>query len=122
MSGVDVSTLILSAHILFKRKEFGKYSNTSVQAASHGECVKSFMHFSVAYVEPNKRKHVYEVLLKFALKSLDQYGSKESLIFLMLIVQLCTGKDILYDNVTLLRKVVSSHVSSLNDEKSDLKG
>ena len=65
---------------------------------------------------------MYEVLLKFALKSLDQYGSKESLIFLMLIVQLCTGKDILYDNATLLRRVVSSHVSSLNDEKSDVKG
>ena len=43
LNGVDVSALILSAHVLFKRKEFGKYSNTSVQAASHGECVKNFV-------------------------------------------------------------------------------
>ena len=81
-----------------------------------------FIHFYVAYVEPNKRKRVYEVLLKFALKSLDQYGSKESLIFLMLIAQLCTGKDILYDNVALLRGVVSSHVGSMRDDKNDAKG
>ena len=31
LSGVDVSALILSAHVLFKRKEFGKYSNIFVQ-------------------------------------------------------------------------------------------
>ena len=73
-------------------------------------------------MEPSKRKRVYEVLLKFALRSLDQYGSKESLIFLMLIAQLCTGKDILYDNVSLLRGVVSSYLGSLGEEKSESKG
>ena len=76
----------------------------------------------LAYVEANKRKRVYEVLLKFALKSLNQYGPKESLIFLMLIAQLCTGKDILYDNVVLLRGVVSSHLGSATEEKSETKG
>jgi len=75
-----------------------------------------------AYVEPNKRKRVYEVLLKFALKSLSQYGAKESLIFLMLIAQLCTGKDILYDNVVLLRGIVSAYLASLSDEKDEAKG
>ena len=30
LSGVDVSALILSAHVLFKRKEFGEYSNVFV--------------------------------------------------------------------------------------------
>ena len=62
------------------------------------------------------------MLLKFALKSLYQYGPKESLIFLMLVAQLCTGKDILYDNVVLLRGVVSTYLGSATEEKSKAKG
>lgn len=118
LRGVDISALILSAHVLFKRKEFGK------------KCILIFSYTKnlmlkfvcVAYVEPNKRKRVYEVLLKFALKSLNQYGPKESLIFLMLVAQLCTGKDILYDNVVLLRGVVSTYLGSASEEKNETKG
>jgi len=38
LSSVDVSALILSAHVLFKRKEFGKlnfYSNIFIQITVH---------------------------------------------------------------------------------------
>lgn len=62
------------------------------------------------------------MLFKFALKSINEYDPKESLIFLMLITQLCTGKDILYDNVVLLRGVVSAYLGSLSDAKEETKG
>ena len=40
----------------------------------------------------------------------------------MLVAQLCTGKDILYDNVVLLRGVVSTYLGSATEEKSKAKG
>jgi len=63
------------------------------------------------------------VLLQFALKLITQCTPKDSLVFLMLISQLCYGKDALsFGDLQLLHGVVNSYVDSLNGQDKDTKG
>ena len=76
-----------------------------------------------ACVDAAKQKQVYRVLLQFALKSITQCSPKDSLVFLMLIAQLCYGKDALSsDDLQLLNGVVNSYIDSLDGQDKDTKG